>query len=701
MQSPCATPNIIDLLTDAISMCHAIEASCSRAQHPPEELTKLTDLLPTYERSATSLLDFVRTNEARMADDHSLTGLIKNHAIQAVALILDCRRRVHDLVAPEWWLQTKAASQAKHKLVTLVAEVERWSTSVEQGISGGSFEHPVAQQSDQSDPRTDGLIIHNNRIFTPDRAVGRPASFNVPSQYLLFAGRNSMLINMHAHLSLDQTSEECIQPLGISGRGSVGKTELAIEYVYRYWFDDHPVFWIRADSVANMAIDFLALANHLGLPARGVSKIDDAIDGVKRWLSTNKDWLLVFDNAEDLGAAERFFPPANHQGRILLTTRHHRSDTIRLMPLDITDISEGHEILSRRAGIDMTIQTESALRVGDELVQMLRGEPLALTQAGAYIKQEKCDIREYITLYQGMFASATAKWDPEREDAQSVSVSLALTLDRICDDHAFAMEVLHICAFLHPDAIPIALVHHLIRSGDSTGSHTDVALAISEAVQVLVDFSLLSHRRSVVDGDHVVEVLSMHRFVQAIVRSTMDGPSERLRAEVVVSGVVGYIDGLSPPQRQEEVRTLLPQMQACVRHVESHQMHTDSALRLVRMYSQQLLDCQSLDDAHKAISLGLAMSSEEHGPSHVEYARCVELKASLHHCRNEHGEASLEYQRALAIREESQGSDHPDIVPVLNKLAEVYRDQGKYDRCRVAVSTCIGHPGEGTAIRSS
>ena len=41
-------------------------------------------------------------------------------------------------------------------------------------------------------------------------------------------------------------------------------------------------------------------------------------------------------------------------------------------------------------------------------------------------------------------------------------------------------------------------------------------------------------------------------------------------------------------------------------------------------------------------------------------------------------EAEPLYQRALAIREQSLGPEHPEIATSLSNLAVLYRDQGKY-----------------------
>src|SRR5262249_28674509 len=158
----------------------------------------------------------VRANEARIADDYGLNERIEKRTIQAVKIMLDCSRSISQLLGPKWWLQPDLASRVESKLDALVVEVGRWMSVAEQGISA-SFEPMPAQQLDEPEKGVDGLVIQTDRLFIPDRAAGRPASFNVPSQCLFFAGRSHTLAKLHSHLSPDPSSQGSSQPLGISG----------------------------------------------------------------------------------------------------------------------------------------------------------------------------------------------------------------------------------------------------------------------------------------------------------------------------------------------------------------------------------------------------------------------------------------------------------------------------------------------------
>ncbi|KAF8468449.1 hypothetical protein BDZ91DRAFT_111539 [Kalaharituber pfeilii] len=116
------------------------------------------------------------------------------------------------------------------------------------------------------------------------------------------------------------------------GMGGVGKTQLALEYVYRHSGDYSSVFWINAASEQTMKISITHIMQqlikhhaklsdkpdykHIGQLLGMACKLDSTglftvqqsseeqhvINAVKEWLTAkdNTKWLLVFDNLDDL-----------------------------------------------------------------------------------------------------------------------------------------------------------------------------------------------------------------------------------------------------------------------------------------------------------------------------------------------------------------------------------------------------------------
>jgi hypothetical protein len=84
----------------------------------------------------------------------------------------------------------------------------------------------------------------------------------------------------------------------VHGLGGVGKTQLAIRYVYLHEADYDAVLWVTADPPSKLAADFADLAQALGLPeASRITDSNEQIRAVRRWLESPASgrWLLVFD----------------------------------------------------------------------------------------------------------------------------------------------------------------------------------------------------------------------------------------------------------------------------------------------------------------------------------------------------------------------------------------------------------------------
>src|SRR5258708_2930638 len=123
-----------------------------------------------------------------------------------------------------------------------------------------------------------------------------------------------------------------------------------------------------------------------------------------RWLASNRDWLLILDNADDLELAADFIPLAS-SGHILLTTRAQSTGAIaNSIEVEKMGQAEGALLLLRRAkklAADALLERAPATdrSLAETIVTELGGLPLALDQAGAYIEETNCGLSGYLNLY--------------------------------------------------------------------------------------------------------------------------------------------------------------------------------------------------------------------------------------------------------------------------------------------------------------
>src|SRR5437868_4166206 len=155
----------------------------------------------------------------------------------------------------------------------------------------GVLPHPHYRQAlctlFESTPRELGLVKKGEIPF-----------WNVPyRRNPFFTGREDTLTQLHRTL-LTEGHAAITQVRAISGLGGIGKTQVGIEYAYRYGREYQSVFWVRAESQEALISDFSAIAALLRL-TRGETKDQQrAIEAVRRWLEALTHWLLILDNVE-------------------------------------------------------------------------------------------------------------------------------------------------------------------------------------------------------------------------------------------------------------------------------------------------------------------------------------------------------------------------------------------------------------------
>ncbi len=211
-----------------------------------------------------------------------------------------------------------------------------------------------------------------------------------------FTGREDLLTRLHELLRSSKAAA-LTQPQAISGLGGIGKTQTAMEYAYRSRADYQAVLWASAATREALISDFVALAALLQLPERDLADQGVVVAAVKRWLASNKGWLLILDNADDLEMAAEFMPLAS-SGHILLTTRAQFTGTIaNSLEVEKMEQPEGALLLLRRAkklAADAPLEQATApdRSLAEAVVKELDGLPLALDQAGAYIEETNCGL---------------------------------------------------------------------------------------------------------------------------------------------------------------------------------------------------------------------------------------------------------------------------------------------------------------------
>ncbi|GHO99994.1 hypothetical protein KSF_100420 [Reticulibacter mediterranei] len=113
-----------------------------------------------------------------------------------------------------------------------------------------------------------------------------------------FIGRSEELHALHNHLLA--CADTAMPIFALQGMGGIGKTQVAIEYAYRYAFEYTALLWIDAQTPESLLVSLQHIAQVLQLPARLETNPQQLIEAVQYWLARHTQWLLIWDHLEDL-----------------------------------------------------------------------------------------------------------------------------------------------------------------------------------------------------------------------------------------------------------------------------------------------------------------------------------------------------------------------------------------------------------------
>ncbi|NER85064.1 MAG: tetratricopeptide repeat protein, partial [Leptolyngbya sp. SIO1D8] len=190
--------------------------------------------------------------------------------------------------------------------------------------------------------------------YVPEIELSNPDThWLVPySRNPFFTGREELLERMHDTLTRHQRAALTQQNrAALKGLGGIGKTQTAVEYVYRYQDQYEHIFWVKAEPAEELLTGYSNIAQALQLTGYDPTDRLAMVGLVKRWFEANEGWLLVVDNADDLRSVRQYLP-LRGAGHLLLTTRAQALGDIA-QPLEVSKMEsdEGALFLLRRSKV--------------------------------------------------------------------------------------------------------------------------------------------------------------------------------------------------------------------------------------------------------------------------------------------------------------------------------------------------------------
>jgi hypothetical protein len=262
--------------------------------------------------------------------------------------------------------------------------------------------------------------------------------------------------------------------------------------------------FLNATSTSSLAADFSRLHDLLGL-----GEADNKIASVKRWLSKeeNSQWLMVFDNADDLCSVPllKYFPVTSW-GHIIITSRDQAALGVVAeegCTLGSLASEEAMAILLETAGIHQPSPDD--LQNAENIVGLLGSLPLAVSQAGAFVRSRHKTLKEYHRLYLRQRRDVL-QFRPRLGDSErTVLTAWELNFEQIERDSKDATSLLLLFCFLKPSAIPEAVLHRGSFPQKRWGTDGEVTEVPAEAEGL--DSSLTQLIRNELEFDAAIEKL--------------------------------------------------------------------------------------------------------------------------------------------------------------------------------------------------
>jgi tetratricopeptide (TPR) repeat protein/tRNA A-37 threonylcarbamoyl transferase component Bud32 len=508
------------------------------------------------------------------------------------------------------------------------------------------------------------------RISTPDRMsqkfddlVERPLIWNIPHhRNTNFTGREEIFHKIHEELTSQKPGSKVI---ALHGLGGIGKTQLVLEYVYRYGIDARNykiIWWIRADMLTSLSADYAALTVPLKLSNENL-KESDIVKIVRNWLEQNEGWLLIFDNAEDPSEIGNDYLPKSRKGHVIITSRNPNWRGIAAtLPMSNLKIEESIELLGKWTGdVDREKMTE--------LSTILGNLPLALSQAGAYITETGSSINDYLELFKEHETELLKTGIESSIHDTPVAATWELSFDKIQKESPAAVELMNLCAFLAPDDIPL----NIFREGKESLPETlrDIVtdrLKFDKAIAAILRYSM-ANRKS--------DAISVHKLVQTVVKDKLTDEEN----QIYIKSVIRLLMSLFPQEVDKvdklmDCSRILPHAIVAIKHAKAHEVVEEICSSLSRNIGIYFNLIGKYEETKTAYEDALTIDEKLFGPEHQIIAKYANNLGNTLRLLGNFTGAKMYLKRAFAIEEKLFGPECPGLANIFNNLGLVFRDLG-------------------------
>ena len=563
----------------------------------------------------------------------------------------------------------------------------------------------------------------NQRIplIPPVLETDAKSYYMVPNRRVrAFVGREDILERIETGFSAGSAPRIVV----LRGLGGQGKTQVALEYCRRAKSTQvRGIFWVEAMSESTLRKSFESIAEKVKGPDDILQDADARVAFVLEKLGAwPYAWLMVFDNYDDPVSFNNVqdFMPMGEQGSILVTSRHAQADSladegnaIELLGLDERDALE---LLFRQS---MIKETDTRSNEGKLIVKRLGYHPLAIAQAGSYIKQQKIELHQFIDHYnqrREIILQQTPHMSQyrrtlngaERETTLNVFTTWELSFQQLQAGETVSnrkADLLTLFAFFDCRDISENMFEVYCNSGlphrdsESPGGSLSSFLTSESRwnsdlfVEVLIDLAQMSlvQAWSREDADGFCH-LSLHPLIKDWIRLRTDKTASQKYA-LVAAEILGelirscwrYGDFEIPFLAKQAVLSHLDVFEENTKLLETNSAAPPSDLSDTPLYDLEswfahFLSCSGrYKEAGELRRRALEGNEKARGPEHLETLMSINNLATTLYYQGKYEVAEKMFRQTLESQEKVLGSEHSDTLGSRSNLALALQYRGKYE----------------------
>lgn len=530
-----------------------------------------------------------------------------------------------------------------------------------------------------------------------------------------FIGRQDELQQLARLLKIDTAVAVSPDIVVATGMGGIGKTQLAVEFAYRYGrFFPGGVFWLNCDEAAVMPSEIARCGGSEGLdlaPDFEEWSLPERVKHVQRAWNEPSLRLLIFDNCEDESLIHKWRPNLGYC-RILITSRRGRWNpnlAITSLPLGTLERTESINLLLK---LTPHLSTTNANQMAAELGDL----PLALNLTGCFLTRYQSvspakyleQLQEKNLLDHPSLIGRNDRYSPTGHE-QHVARTFMLSYERLNPQNKIdklALALLVRVAYFSPgEPIPRSVLSATLE--DSHPEILEDNLLVEDACLRLIELGLLDEKAP--------DSVWLHRLLAVFVKNiSNDATAQIAVAKTLLSFVQQLVNGSDYPQKypqienhlrisadaalihQDELAADLGYWLGCylqeigdyigaqfyleqtlrIRGQQLGMHHTEMAVCLRRL-GDVLRHLEQFEKAQTYLERALAIFLETYGPDHLEIAYSLNMLGVLLGAMKKYAEARTVFKQALQIQEKVLDAEHPDMIKSLNNLGVIALSLGE------------------------